>query len=430
MQSEQSLLTPVPLIRGRTVFLAGVEWQPVSLRYRNRMKALARSRGADQVVSYRYRDRDGTLQWVAGLVRVSVLALPKNIRHCCALGLLIASQLNRSGYVIVPLDNDRYLFVSSLDGVLMNEVVGDRHTVEQARETFTRFNPEPEGGWFCQAPADWHIDGSQPVELAALLAGRNAAARFHPASVRKPLSVLLVSGVLMLAGYYGWMQYRDHQVLAAQEVARLAVLEQQVREQAAARVTPPWITAPRMMPFMTACATRWQAVPLSLAGWVFKEAQCGQDGMLSVVYRKSDGATVGDFATRVSQRYNGQYTPWFSLPGSGDTGGFSLPVTFNREADERQLPDADTQIQRLTSFAQQRHLPLHLQEDDNRLVSPSGEESLLPWRRFSFSLETPVSPSALYDEPDDVGIRLSRISLLLQQGRLTYKLEGTLYASP
>ncbi|HGJ5878599.1 MAG TPA: type 4b pilus protein PilO2 [Arsenophonus nasoniae] len=88
----------------------------------------------------------------------------------------------------------------------------------------------------------------------------------------------------------------------------------------------PWHDTPRLMPFINACAERWQKIPLSLAGWRFKEAQCAQEGTLRLAYSKPVGATVGDFAYRVKQVYAGQTTPYFNLPGQGDTGGFSQSV--------------------------------------------------------------------------------------------------------
>lgn len=69
------------------------------------------------------------------------------------------------------------------------------------------------------------------------------------------------------------------------------------------------------MPFINACAERWRKIPLSLAGWSFKEAQCAQEGTLRLAYSKPAGDTVGDFAYRVKQVYAGLTMPYFNLPG-------------------------------------------------------------------------------------------------------------------
>ncbi|HGJ5864468.1 type 4b pilus protein PilO2 [Arsenophonus nasoniae] len=101
---------------------------------------------------------------------------------------------------------------------------------------------------------------------------------------------------------------------------------------------------------------------------------------------------------------------------------------FTPSADTRALPEADNQIQRLTTFAQRMRLPINLQEDDNRQVSANGEERIMPWRSFSFSLETAIPPTLLFDELDDLGLRLHVITITLNQGRLSYRMEGKLYA--
>ncbi len=73
-------------------------------------------------------------------------------------------------------------------------------------------------------------------------------------------------------------------------------------------------------------------------------------------------------------------------------------------------------------------LPINLQEDGNRQVSANGEELILPWHSFSFSLETAIPPTLLFDELDDLGLLLHVITITLSQGRLNYRIEGKLYA--
>lgn len=73
-------------------------------------------------------------------------------------------------------------------------------------------------------------------------------------------------------------------------------------------------------------------------------------------------------------------------------------------------------------------LPINLQEDDNCQVSANDEELIFPWRSFSFSLETAIPPTLLFDELDDLGLRLHVITITLNQGRLRYQMEGKLYA--
>lgn len=422
-------LAATSMVRGRRVFLAGIDWLPVTLRAGKNVKSEARRQGADRVVSYRYRDRQKHPQWVMGLVNWSALALPKGCKDGYALALLIVPQLKGSGYAIIAIDRTHYGFVSSIDGVLINDLVGDKATIVQTQKNFLQFNPEPEGGWQMFAPAEWGLEDSQPFDLDGLLAGTAfpASARFQATSRhRRWLGLFTLSG-LILAGYVGWQGVQTHQEALRQAALRAAWLaQQQANTSPALRL--PWHDAPRVRSFIGACAERWQKIPLSLAGWRFKEAQCAQEGTLRLAYSKPAGATVGDFADRVKQVYAGQTTPYFNLPGQGDTGGLSQPVTFTASKDTRALPEADSQIQRLTTFAQRRRLPIHLQEDDPRQVSAQGEERILPWRSFSFSMETAIPPTLLFDELDDLGLRLHVITLKLSQGRLSYRMEGKLYA--
>lgn len=85
--------------------------------------------------------------------------------------LLIARQLKGSGYgYIIALDKTQYGFVSSIDGVLINDVVGDKTARAQTQKNFFQFNREPEGGWQIFVPAEWDIPDSQPFDLDGLLA--------------------------------------------------------------------------------------------------------------------------------------------------------------------------------------------------------------------------------------------------------------------
>lgn len=422
-------LTATSMVRGRRVFLAGIDWLPVTLRAGKNVKSEARRQGADRVVSYRYRDRQKHPQWVMGLVNWAALALPKGGKDGYALALLIAPQLKGSGYAIIEIDKAHYGFVSSIDGVLINDLVGDKTAIVQAQKNFLQFNPEPEEGWQMFAPADWNIADSQPFDLDGLLAGTAfpASARFQATSRQRRWLGLFTLFGLILAGYVGWQGVQTHQDALRQAALRAAWLAQQ-QENTSPVLRSPWHDSPRLMPFINACAERWQKIPLSLAGWRFKEAQCAQEGTLRLAYSKPVGATVGDFADRVKQVYAGQTTAYFNLPGQGDTGGFNQPVTFTASKDTRPLPEVDYQIQRLTTFAQRMRGPIHLQEDDPRQVNAQGEERILPWRSFGFSLESALPPTLLFDALDDLELRLHLITIRLSQGRLSYRMEGKLYA--
>ncbi|WP_034070000.1 type 4b pilus protein PilO2 [Pseudomonas aeruginosa] len=420
------------IVRGKVAFLAGLHWEPQGVVQRRRLKSVARSKGADALVDYAYLDEKGKAHRVVGLARLKRLGLPSGTRAVYALGLLIADQLGRGGYAIVPLGGEVYALVGSIGGKLYRDVVGDRASVEQARQTFLSFNAEPEGGWQAFAPQEWGLENSRPFDLDGLLNARRfpAAARLRSASLRGPLVASVGVVAVLCAGYLGYAYHQDQQLKAQQEAQRLALLAQQAAEQAANQVVTPWTVAPRIAAFVEACSATWGNVPLSVAGWVFRQAECVPDGGLRFAYRKPVGGTLADFAQRVAQVYQGRSAAFFNLPADGEAGGFSLPVELPTGRDERELPDADEQLRRVMSFAQQMRLKLAVAEEDNRTVTPTGEESVLPWRVFNLTLETGVPPPLLLAELDDRGLRLNKITVSLEQGRLAYTLEGKLYGKP
>lgn len=422
------------IVRGRVAFLAGMSWEPLSFAQRRRLKSVARSKGADALVDYAYRDEKGQAHLVVGLARLKNLGLPSGTRAVYALGLLIADQLGRGGYAIVPVGNGMYALIGSIGGKLFRDVVGDQSTIEQAQQTFLSFNAEaePDEGWASFAPQEWKLENSQPFDLDALLSARRfpAAARLRSASLKRPLMATAGIVVVLCACYLGYVYYESHQQKAQQEAQRLALLAQQAAEQAASQVVTPWSRTPRIATFVDTCSATWGNVPLSVAGWGFIRAECVPNGGLRFAYRKPAGGTLADFALRVAQIYQGQSVAFFNLPADGESGGFSLSVDLPSGRDDRALPGTDEQLRRVMTFAQQMRLKLSVTEEDNRTVTPSGEESVLPWRVFNMTLETAVPPPLLLAGLDDQGLRFNKITVSLDQGRLAYMLEGKIYGKP
>lgn len=411
-----------PILRGNTVFVAGIDWVPVPLRAFKKPKAQARRRGATHVVSYRYRDREKNLKVLLGMMNWRALHLPKSVKEGFALSLLIVQKLKTSGFVIIGIDEKSSLFVSFLEGVLTNDVVGDRHTIEKMQKNFLQLNSEPETGWQIFAPEDWQIPNSAPFDLDAFIrkGGFPASARFKTTSRRGVFLGITALLILLATVHWGFRSYQAQKAALHQAEIRKTLLAQQ---QAQSTSTTPWQEMPRVKAFIQRCGAQWQALPLSLAGWRFTEAQCSQDGTIRFAYTRVPGATVGDFAERVKQHFP-KSQPYFNLPQEGDIGGFSQPVKFQMVKDTRALPDRDSQIQRLTTFAQRMRLNLNLQEPE-----ASNEALTSTWQRFPFTLETPITPILLFDALDDVGLRLQSLTIRLSQGRLLYRIEGALYAN-
>lgn len=436
MSSIQENANVWPIIRGNTVYLAGVNWVPVSTRYRKNIKGLARRLGADRVVTYFYQNQGAGREYVAGLVNLAKLTQsPQAAKGVYALALMVTPVLERAGYAIIRLAPDVYTFIGCVDGVLMNDIVGDKSVMELAQHTFLQFNPMPETGWQCYAPPEFGLEGCSVFDLDRLLELKKlpVSARFQSVSAEKSITGFIVFVLVLCGSYYGYRLYAKHEETLRLNVAHEAYLQAQKSVQSETmQVMEPWKNSPGVENFVSACSAHWQSARLSIGGWLFIEAECvqmmGSQAHIRLAYTKPEGGNVGDFAVGIRRYFNGEYRPFYNTPGPGDVGGFMQPVELLASNDNRPLPSADIQVQRMTTFAQQNGLQYSFAEDNNRIVSEYGVETLLPWRVFTMSLKTDIPPTLLFTGLDDTGVRLSVIKLSLQQGRLTYQIEGKFYA--
>lgn len=436
MSSVQDNANVWPIIRGKTAYLAGVNWVPVSTRYRKNIKGLARRLGADRVVTYFYQNQGAGREYVAGLINLAELTpAVQAVKGVYALALMVIPILEGAGYAIIRLAPDIYTFVGCVDGVLMNDVVGDKSAMEQAQHTFLQFNLEPESGWKCYAPPEFGLAGCSIFDLDRLLEIKKlpASARFYSVSAKKPLASFIILVLVLCSSYYGYCLYADREETLRLNVAREAYIQaQEAAHREATKGEEPWKKSPSVKSFIAGCSAHWGLAPLSIGGWIFSEAECaqmmGSQARIRLAYTKPQGGNVGDFTVRCRRYFIGEYKPFFNVPGPGDVGGITQPIEMLASNDNRPLPSADIQVQRMTMFAQQTHLQYSFEEDNNRMVSESGVETLLPWRVFTMSLKTDISPTLLFSGLDDTGVRLSAIKLSLQQGRLTYQIEGRFYA--
>ena len=68
------------------------------------------------------------------------------------------------GYAICEL-GDLYGFVSCVNNVLVNDVVGNKSQIMSALTTFLEFNETPEPGWKLYQPESWDISRASPHSL-------------------------------------------------------------------------------------------------------------------------------------------------------------------------------------------------------------------------------------------------------------------------
>ncbi|MGJ3447699.1 type 4b pilus protein PilO2 [Enterobacter sp. PTB] len=421
MESQEQYLYPGPHAR----LVAGLHWQFLPVGGRRGMRLRAREENASH--------------WVAlpltGGTLLGTVSLPGVTRGkpLVSLALQLQPLLPPDGYAVFALPDGRYWFTAAREGRLsmFADVAGDEAVVRAAVDRFLQATPEPEAGWSVNGPAGFFPGtDAQTLTLAALVAGKSLRhARLQAtANTRARLLQLVALGVL--AGGYGlW-----HLHLAQQEQARIAAaraaLQAEQQQEAVGAQQKPWAGSRALPVTLTQCETALRQVPLSVAGWTFSTADCQEDGTLSLHYALPPGGTVSDFAARLPEYY-ANASPVFNIPGNADDASFTLEVPMPVPAAPEDIPDGDTQIRRLTSYAQRLGAQLRLTED-GPLTQVVGDQTLtLPWRLYSFTFITPIPPDRLFAGArfDSRGMRLTHVATALQNSRLVYTLEGKLYAN-
>lgn len=82
---------------------------------------------------------------------------------------MIKPLIEPDGYAICEL-GDLYGFVSCVNNVLVNDVVGNKSQIMSALTTFLEFNETPEPGWKLYQPESWDISQALPsLTLSALI---------------------------------------------------------------------------------------------------------------------------------------------------------------------------------------------------------------------------------------------------------------------
>lgn len=416
---------------GGWVFAAGLRWELVESRYRRTARAFARRHDTDSFTTVP-ANKNQLLCGMGNLVEVGIT--PKEARKSASLALTVLPILGQHGWGVFELNNDQFWFVAALNGQLsvLSDVVGDRPSVREALETFLSFDLTPQDERTIICPPDF-LSGvmGESVLLETLLSANTVPrrARLHPLSNRKALIVWSAIAIGVFGGYYGVTEYQSLQEAKRLADARAAFLKaKEQMKTATPAALQPWNTQPVIPTFLGTCSTQWKAAPISIAGWRFRTADCTAES-LRLAWSKPAGGTVGDFSRRLAIWYPGN-KPLFNIPGSADTGGVSLPLLMPVPALSESFGDADSQTQRLTNYAQQLRAVLSLTEDSVATVKTNNEIIPLPWRSFSFTFATDIPPDKLFSPAlfDASGIRLTRITVTLNNARLHYSLEGKLYA--
>ncbi len=431
--SMQKKIRPVSLISGKQAFLAGLDWKSIPPGYRN-ARRFARSQGAELYLSCHNHDGENGDEMMIALLSRQDADIPRNIRQCLSLAMLIRPLLKSGGYAIFIIGNDENddaeltcAFVSVINGILVNDVTGTPTEITEARNTFLMLNAEPENGWVRYEPDGFSPDSRCiPLPLSNLISTRKhpAEARLLPVSRGPQLMTALLIITLLGASWYGWQRYEIWQ-------AEKAEREERARKAAEARITPPWTGQPETGEFIRQCSTTWNQTPLSAAGWRYTLAECSSDGNsgnLRSSYTNTAGTTVTAFIRRITELTDTR--PFIVMP-EGNSGGVALPVTFrlpDNPVPVDSLPETRDLQERLTTLAQSVQLQIDWQEVNNSFTDENGNIIQPPWKEYDLQIQTLLPANQLAERFSEPSVRFLSVTRQLENGRFRYQFTGKYYA--
>jgi hypothetical protein len=417
---------------GKYVLLAGLHWQWVPARGRRRMRIEARDQLAGQWVALPAGTADDPAAWL-GLLGDDAPELPKG-KRAASLVAALTGRVPADCWGVFMLPAGLWWFMAMTGGhpSPYGDVTGDAAAITRASELFRAQEHAPAAGWVVFDPDGlFNLPDAKRDALEGLLPGTvPARARLQKTDGRTAQHLMLAALVLGAAAWGGnhWLDAKkqaEHDAWVQAELvrARAAAAEKP------ASLTRPWGGQPDFPGMLTACVHQWRLAPLSIAGWIFSRVTCEAKGQLTLHYTLPDGGTVGDFAARLPALYGPDTPVTFNMPGPSDDASFKETVRFTPAPAERLLP-GDEQLRRMTSYAQRLRANLRFSEPV-ALIQLVGQEKVpLPWKRYSFTFITDIPPDRLFDAsrfPGN-GLRLSSVKAELHGSRLTYTLEGMLYA--
>lgn len=415
---------------GRNIWVAGLLWKVAEANRKLDHRRLARKEDADHFISF--VQSSGVL---IGTANLSLTGLtPRQAGNAYALAPTLLPLLGENAWAVFELEDGGYYFVATTGGSLslLSDITGGLEEIRKAVERYLSYTgAEATTVAFC--PVGFMPGLSAPKgDIHQLLASltRERAFRLKPISTRRPVAIWSLTLLLAIAGWYGYTIWQHNQELKDLELKRLAI----ENAQRLVKKDPPkpWENVPDAKAFIQTCSEGWN-VQLSMAGWPFKAAMCGKDEnglFVRLAWRKPEGGTLAPFRQRLAYFYP-DLKPFFNIPGEADTGGVKKPlIAAIRGSAQEHIGDGDEITQRLTNYAQQIQAKLVLREDNKGNVIVDGNLVDLPWRTYSFQLDTDIPPENLFGpDLDKSGIRLNAITMTLSNARLHYILEGTLYAT-
>ena len=146
------------VIKNKRAFFSGLDWKTLPSEEKN-ARTFARKNDAEYFLSCQYQDSENETKTMVAFIRKE--DLPTGASSFWSLALMIKPLIEPDGYAICEL-GDLYGFVSCVNNVLVNDVVGNKSQIMSALTTFLEFNETPEPGWKLYQPESWDISQALP----------------------------------------------------------------------------------------------------------------------------------------------------------------------------------------------------------------------------------------------------------------------------
>ncbi|EDR5178447.1 type 4b pilus protein PilO2, partial [Salmonella enterica] len=360
------------------------------------------------------------------LTGTGILTMPERHRYfSLALGFC---SLVRNGYGIFRYDNEKLLFLASVDGqpAVMADQSGSPEDISKKINLFLVMNEEPTEKWQVISslgnPHNWQtiIEKLSPADIRHCKLTVDTRQRFI-------LPVALLSAVAC-AGVIFWLTQPEPDTgPTAEEIAARARL-QFSKPTIPPELPHPWATQPLISDLLKACADLRKPSPVALGGWKLTEGFCTPESF-TLVYERQPGGTVQGFLTRSKEVFG--IIPEFNLKDGARLASVPRPLPALPHRDEA-VPAPSEQLMRVLTWFQERQITPSVNETAIPEPLPGNDGEPAPvqnWREYQFSVSTPLNPDELFRVFQDTGVRISSIHFKLNGGTFSYTTEGHVYAS-
>lgn len=411
-------------------YVAGLTWLALT-RYTNYMteaRELGKKRGMDMVAI-----RRGS-QLQAGFA-------PKTrgkLRGMYSLAAALCGVLGPDCIAAFELANGRYVMVAVIRNTVMagRDFVGSLDEVRrEVSDALQLASEDAAGQWHGRIVAPPEIlEGAETASLADLLPPASAKPEFRLRQLTLGLTrgelIALASGLAVICmGTVALLQWRT--AVDEREAAELAQLNLAQELERAQRekndVVLPWEVTAGASSFTRACQTAIGELPLSVGGWILREAICDLQRVAATYARPEGGTTVAVFVEAATHTF-GQ-TPAVIADGAGASIFTTINLTPNGPESLQPMASA---LSAVTSYLQQMQgiAEGQLATPPEPLVVPGETAPPAPeWKHRTLTVTTGLSPIDLVDGLPPNGLRITEIHLVLDQdaGALTWNITGDIY---